>query len=67
MSRGYARTQRSGCWCSARFAIDDDQAFRMLVSSFQETNIKLVDVSRWLASEAAQGRSQPAEPARSNR
>jgi hypothetical protein len=50
-----------------RFAIDDDQAFRMLVSSSQETNIKLVDVSRWLASEAAQGRSQPTEPTRSNR
>jgi hypothetical protein len=47
-----------------RFAIDDDQAFRMLVSSSQETNIKLVDISRWLASEAAQGRNQPTEPAR---
>jgi ANTAR domain-containing protein/GAF domain-containing protein len=47
-----------------RFAIDDDQAFRMLVSSSQETNLKLVDISRWLAAEAAQGRSQPTEPAR---
>jgi len=51
----------------ARFAIDDDQAFRMLVSSSQETNIKLVDVSRWVASEAAQGRHQPTDPARRNR
>jgi hypothetical protein len=41
----------------ARLAIGDDQAFRMLVSASQETNIKLVDVSRWLADEATQGRS----------
>ncbi len=47
-----------------RFAIDDDHAFQMLVSSSQETNIKLVDVSRWLAAEAAQGRRQPLEPGR---
>ena len=46
----------------SRFAIDDDQAFRMLVSSSQETNIKLVDVSRWVASEAAHGSNQPTEP-----
>ena len=50
----------------SRFAIDDDQAFRMLVSSSQETNLKLVDISRWLAAEAAQGRTQPIEPARNN-
>jgi ANTAR domain-containing protein len=50
----------------SRFAIDDDQAFRMLVSSSQETNLKLVDISRWLAAEAAQGRTHPIEPARNN-
>jgi hypothetical protein len=49
-----------------RYAIDDDQAFQMLVSSSQETNVKLVDVSRWLAAEAAQGRSQPTTPDGSN-
>jgi hypothetical protein len=43
----------------ARLAIGDDQAFRMLVSASQETNVKLVDVSRWLANEAARGRSDP--------
>jgi hypothetical protein len=43
----------------SRHAIDDDQAFRMLVSSSQETNIKLVEVSRWLTVEASQGRFQP--------
>jgi hypothetical protein len=43
----------------ARHAIGDDQAFRMLVSASQDTNIKLVDVSRWLADQATQGRSDP--------
>jgi hypothetical protein len=43
----------------SRHAIDEDQAFRMLVSSSQETNIKLVEVSRWLTAEASQGRYQP--------
>jgi hypothetical protein len=46
----------------SRHAIDDDQAFRMLVSSSQETNIKLVEVSRWLAVEASEGRFQPLSP-----
>jgi hypothetical protein len=46
----------------SRHAIDDDQALRMLVSSSQETNIKLVEVSRWLAAEASRGRWQPLAP-----
>jgi hypothetical protein len=31
-----------------RFRVTDEQAFRMLVSSSQNTNIKLVEVARWL-------------------
>ena len=31
-----------------RFRVNSEQAFRMLVSSSQNTNIKLVDVARWL-------------------
>lgn len=45
-----------------RHAIDDDQAFRLLVLSSQRTNIKLVEVSRWLTVEAAQGRFRPLSP-----
>jgi hypothetical protein len=40
-----------------RFKIDDDQAFEMLITSSQETNLKLVDVARWLARESSPGRS----------
>ena len=31
-----------------RFRVDSERAFRMLVSSSQQTNIKLVEVARWL-------------------
>ena len=31
-----------------RFRVTSEQAFRMLVSSSQNTNIKLVEVARWL-------------------
>jgi hypothetical protein len=31
-----------------RYRVNSEQAFRMLVSSSQNTNIKLVDVARWL-------------------
>ncbi|PVY97098.1 GAF and ANTAR domain-containing protein [Actinomycetospora cinnamomea] len=34
-----------------RFGVDDDEAFQRLVRSSQETNIKLVDVARWLVGE----------------
>lgn len=34
-----------------RFDVDDDQAFQMLVRSSQDTNVKLVDVARWLTTE----------------
>jgi AmiR/NasT family two-component response regulator len=36
-----------------RFTVDDPQAFTMLVSSSQDTNMKLVDVARFLTEEAA--------------
>jgi hypothetical protein len=39
-----------------RFGVDGDHAFQMLVRSSQDTNIKLVDVARWLTSGA--GRQQ---------
>jgi hypothetical protein len=35
-----------------RFTVDDQAAFRMLVNSSQETNLKLVDVARWLTEQA---------------
>jgi hypothetical protein len=34
-----------------RHTLSDDQAFQMLVSASQDTNIKLIDVARWLCSE----------------
>ena len=34
-----------------RFRVDSDTAFQLLVTSSQETNIKLVDVARWLVDE----------------
>jgi hypothetical protein len=39
-----------------RFGVSDDRAFQMLVTSSQETNIKLIDVVRWLLDEVDQGR-----------
>ncbi|MGD9989538.1 GAF and ANTAR domain-containing protein [Pseudonocardia sp.] len=35
-----------------RFGVDGEQAFQMLVHSSQDTNIKLADVARWLATGA---------------
>ncbi|MDD7968360.1 GAF and ANTAR domain-containing protein [Actinomycetospora lemnae] len=35
-----------------RFGLSDDEAFQRLVRSSQDTNIKLVDVARWLVGEA---------------
>ena len=46
-----------------RFAVDDDSAFQMLVRSSQDTNLKLVDVARWLVSSA--GRQATSQPGRS--
>jgi hypothetical protein len=37
-----------------RFGTDDEAAFRMLVKSSQDTNIKLTDVARWLTTETSQ-------------
>lgn len=39
-----------------RFTLDEEEAFAMLVESSQNTNMKLVDVARWLAGEAKQRR-----------
>jgi ANTAR domain-containing protein/GAF domain-containing protein len=36
-----------------RFGVDENEAFRMLVESSQSTNLKLVDVARWLLGEVA--------------
>jgi hypothetical protein len=51
-----------------RFTVDDDEAFQMLVSSSQETNVRLVDVARWLTEEArsrrAEANRQPPEDRR---
>lgn len=41
-----------------RFGIDAEAAFAMLVSSSQETNVKLVDVARWLARSAGGSTSE---------
>ena len=41
-----------------RFTVDDDEAFQMLVSSSQDTNMKLVDVAHWLVEEARARRAQ---------
>jgi ANTAR domain/GAF domain len=35
-----------------RFGVDESEAFQLLVESSQSTNLKLVDVARWLAGEA---------------
>jgi hypothetical protein len=39
-----------------RFGVEGDQAFEMLVRSSQDSNIKLVDIARWLTTSA--GRQQ---------
>ena len=41
-----------------RFTVDDDEAFHMLVRSSQDTNMKLVEVSRWLQGEARRSRAE---------
>jgi hypothetical protein len=38
-----------------RYRVNSEHAFRMLVSSSQNTNIKLVDVARWLTETGAHG------------
>jgi hypothetical protein len=40
-----------------RHGIDDTKAFQMLVSASQDTNIKLVEVARWLVSDTIAGRT----------
>lgn len=39
-----------------RFTIDEGQAFEMMITSSQETNLKLVDVARWLTRESGPAR-----------
>lgn len=41
-----------------RFTLDSDEAFALLVRSSQDTDVKLVDVARWLVDEAHQRRAQ---------
>jgi hypothetical protein len=43
-----------------RFSLDDDAAFQMLVTSSQETNMKLTDVARWLTNNADTAGARPA-------
>jgi hypothetical protein len=44
-----------------RFTLDDDGAFGLLVQSSQETNMKLVEVARWLVSEVVGRRAHGAK------
>lgn len=44
-----------------RFRVDDEAAFQMLVRASQETNIKLIEVARWLRDESNR-HSAPAPP-----
>ncbi|PVY97259.1 GAF and ANTAR domain-containing protein [Actinomycetospora cinnamomea] len=46
----------------ARFTVDGESAFQMLVQSSQETNIKLVDVARWLTTDQSQAARPDATP-----
>ncbi|MDD7965350.1 GAF and ANTAR domain-containing protein [Actinomycetospora lemnae] len=41
-----------------RFALDGEEAFALLVSSSQDTNMKLADVARWVVKEACERRAQ---------
>ncbi|MEJ2889621.1 GAF and ANTAR domain-containing protein [Actinomycetospora aeridis] len=47
-----------------RFTVDDDEAFQMLVDASQDTNVKLVEVARFLTAEARDRRigSGPRRP-----
>ncbi|GAA4734280.1 GAF and ANTAR domain-containing protein [Actinomycetospora chibensis] len=40
-----------------RFTLDDDGVFQLLVQSSQETNMKLIEVARWLVGEVTARRS----------
>jgi hypothetical protein len=42
-----------------RFAVEGDQAFQMLVHSSRNTNVKLVDVARWLTTGAGRRQAAP--------
>jgi hypothetical protein len=42
-----------------RFSLDDEAAFRMLVKSSQDTNIKLTEVARWLTGETGRRHARP--------
>ncbi|MEJ2860106.1 GAF and ANTAR domain-containing protein [Actinomycetospora flava] len=43
-----------------RFVVDETEAFQMLVESSQSTNLKLVDVARWLVGEVNRRRARRA-------
>ena len=45
-----------------RFDIDDEAAFQMLVKSSQDTNLKLTEVARWLATDRARGARPDGNP-----
>jgi ANTAR domain-containing protein/GAF domain-containing protein len=47
----------------ARYKVDDEGAFQMLVKSSQETNLKLTAVARWLVENADTSGSRPAAEA----
>ena len=51
--RTYDVPEEAECAC-------DGQAFQMLVESSQSTNLKLVDVARWLVGEVARRRTRRA-------
>ena len=42
-----------------RFSVDDETAFRMLVKSSQDTNMKLTAVARWLTENAGAAKARP--------
>lgn len=42
-----------------RFDVDEDRAFQMLVKSSQDTNLKLLDVARWLTDPDSRVQSRP--------
>jgi ANTAR domain/GAF domain len=44
---------------SERFGVDDDDAFRMLVKSSQDTNLKLTAVAQWLTESAGTTAARP--------
>jgi len=48
-----------------RFDVDDQTAFQMLVRSSQDTNVKLIDVARWLTGNRREFRGRPGAEAHS--